>query len=135
MVNKIILIALHISIYSLALLLITQSIEGVYIEYTGEIDGKTYSGIIVLVSGAVLWFGTAVINPIANFLATPLVFLSFGLLKVFIQSAIHISILGAIVFLTPFISVNDPIRDFLTLVFLVSITSAVSALILKLLKD
>ncbi len=135
MVNKVIVTALHISIYSLALLLITQSSEGIEIGYTGGFDQQSYGGIIFLISGAVLWFGTTIINPVANLLASPLVFLSFGLLKIFVQSIINLSILGAIVFLTTFISVNDPIRDFLTLYFLVSMVSIISSLLIRFLKD
>lgn len=131
MVNKIVVTALHISIYSLALLIIEQSSDGgIYIDNTSEFDD-----FIILISGAVLWFGATIINPIANLIASPIVFLSLGLLKIVVHSIINLAILGSIVFLTEFINVQDPIRDFLTLLFFVSIVSIVSNLIIKILTD
>lgn len=125
--RRVILVALHIAIYSLALFVISENVEGITIG-DGEYSDIAING-IVFISGFVLWVGTVIVRPIVNLLAFPIVFITFGLFKIITNAAI----LGLIVLLLPYINVAG-ISEFITLLILISIAELVGSAILTLLE-
>jgi len=125
--RRVIFIALHIAIYSLALFVISENVEGI------TIGNEDYSDVaingIVFISGFVLWVGATIIRPIVNLIAFPIVFITLGLFKIVINAAI----LGLIVLLLPYINVAG-ISEFITLLILVSIADLAGSTILTLLE-